>query len=264
MRHKKLYRIYIDESGDHTYHSLDDTAKRYLGLTGCIIEADYYRTTFHSALEALKQEHFPHDPDEPVILHRREIIDRSGPFWRLRDPNNLEAFNQNILEFLAEQKYVVITVVIDKKSHRERYEASAFHPYHYCLAAMLERYCGFLNFYNAKGDVLAESRQGKEDRELMAAYQKTRETGTFYRDRHFFQKVLTSQELKIKPKTANIAGLQLADLLAYPSKQEILVAEKRIDDEGVFGKQICRVIQGKYNQQIYQGKVGGYGKIFLK
>jgi len=261
---KRLYRIYIDESGDHTYHSLDDPARRYLGLTGCIIAAEYYRTTFHRALENLKQKHFPHNPDEPIILHRNDIINRKGAFWRLRDADRREAFDQDILRFFAEQKYVLITVVIDKKVHIERYGEAAFHPYHYCLTAMLERYCGFLNFFNVRGDVMAESRQGTEDRELMSAYQTLYETGTQWRGHDFFRNVLTSHELKLKPKTANVAGLQLADLLAYPSKQEILVNEKRIENIEVFGKQICQVIQGKYNQQIYQGKVRGYGKIFLK
>jgi len=261
---KKLYRIYIDESGDHTYHSLDDAAKRYLGLTGCIIEAEYYRTIFHPALETLKQKHFPHDPDEPVILHRREIIDCTGAFWRLRDKDKRKAFDQDILSIFSEQKFMLITVVIDKKVHMERYGEAAFHPYHYCLTAMLERYCGFLNFFNARGDVMAESRQGTEDRELMSAYQTVYETGTQWRGRDFFRNVLTSHKLKLKPKTANIAGLQIADLLAYPSKQELLASEKRIYETEVFGKQICQVIQGKYNQQIYQGKVRGYGKIFLK
>lgn len=264
MTHKKLYRIYIDESGDHTYHSLDDATKRYLGLTGCIIEAEYYRSTFHPTLEALKQKHFPHDPDEPLILHRGEIINCRGAFWRLREAGRREAFNQDILRFFAEQKYVLITVVIDKKVHKERYGEAAFHPYHYCLTAMLERYCGFLNFFNASGDVMAESRQSREDRELKAAYETVYKTGTQWRGRDFFLNVLTSHEIKLKAKTANIAGLQLADLLAYPSKQEVLVSEKRIADTGIFGKQICQVIQGKYNQQIYQGKVRGYGKIFLK
>lgn len=261
---KRLYRIYIDESGDHTYHSLDDPARRYLGLTGCIIAAEYYRTTFHLALENLKQKHFPHNPDEPVILHRNDVINRKGAFWRLRDANNLEAFNRDILRFFAEQKYVLITVVIGKKSHRERYAESAFHPYHYCLTALLERYCGFLNFYNAEGDVMAETRQTKEDTKLRAAYRKIYETGTFYRSDDFFRNVLSSNKLKLKPKTSNIVGLQLADLLAYPSKQEILVIKKRIAKLGSFSKQIRKVIQPKYNQQIYQGRITGYGRIFLK
>ncbi len=260
----KRYRLYVDESGDHTYYELEEPAKRYLGLTGTFIESEHYRITFQPEIEGFKQKHFPHNPDEPVILHRADIINRRGPFWRLRDTEKEQAFNEDFLQFIREQDYRIITVVIDKKAHIERYGKVAYHPYHYCLAALLERYCGFLNFYNAQGDVLAESRGGTEDLELKRAYQKLYKQGTWYWGSKSFQRALTSSEIKVKPKSVNIAGLQLSDLLAYPSKQEILIEEQRIDDPGDnFGKQICQCIQAKYNQQVYQGRIKGYGKIFL-
>jgi len=260
----KLYRLYIDESGDHTYYETEDPAKTHLGLTGILIEYEYYRTTFQPELELLKQRHFPHSPDEPVILHREDIINRRGPFWRLRDPEKEEAFNEDLLQFLKVQRYIVISVVIDKNSHIKRYGDAAYHPYHYCITAMLERYCGYLNFYNARGDVLAESRGGAEDRRLKSAYIRLYEEGTHYRGTSFFQKALKSCEIKLKPKWKNIAGLQIADILAHPSKQEILIEQQRVDDPGDnFGKQICQCIQTKYNQQVYEGRIWGYGKIFL-
>ena len=261
----KRYRLYIDESGDHTYEDIKDPARRYLGLTACFVESEVYRTQFYPALEALKQAHFPHSPDEPVILHRKELINRRGPFWRLRDPENERRFNEAILHFLADQVYVLIAAVIDKRAHIERYSGAAYHPYHYCLAALLERYCGFLNRFNAQGDVMAESRGGTEDRQLKAAYRRLYESGTYFRDAAFFQKVLTSKEIKLKPKLANIAGLQVADLLAYPCKQEILAAEGRIEDPGeVFGKEICHCIGPKYNRRYRNGLVRGYGQVFLE
>jgi hypothetical protein len=260
----KRYRLYIDESGDHTYYKLEDPAKRYLGLTGIFIETDYYRTIFQPEMEKLKQKHFPHSPDEPVILHRKDIINRSGPFWRLRDKTKEDAFNKDFLEFIKEQDYCIITVVIDKKTHIERYGDVAYHPYHYCLTALLERYCGFLNFCNAQGDVLAESRGGAEDLKLKRAYQKIYIEGTWQRGSNFFQQALTSSQIKVKSKWANIAGLQLSDLIAHPSKQEILIEEQRIDDLGDnFGKQMCQCIQVKYNRQVYRGRIKGYGKVFL-
>jgi hypothetical protein len=79
-----------------------------------------------------------------------------------------DAFNQDLLQFLQQSTYVLITVVIDKKAHTKRYGAAALNPYHYCLAARLEHYYGFMNFYNAKGDIMTESRGSKEDRLLTA------------------------------------------------------------------------------------------------
>jgi len=229
-----------------------------------MVDGEIYRTRFHPALEALKQAHFPHSPDEPIVLHRKELVNRRGPFWRLRDPDNKRRFNDDILEFLTNQEYLLISVVIDKKTHIERYGAAAYHPYHYCLAALLERYCGFLNRFNARGDVMAESRGGTEDKQLKAAYTRLHESGTYLHDAAFFQRVLTSRQLKLKPKSANIAGLQVADLLAYPCKQEILVDEGRLDDPGdVFGREICRCIKTKYNRRFSDGRVRGYGQVFL-
>jgi hypothetical protein len=128
----------------------------------------------------------------------------------------------------------------------------------------LERYCGFLNFYNAQGDVLAESRGGTEDTQLKEAYHTLFRSGTYFHWAESFQRALTSREIKLKPKSANVAGLQVADLLAYPVKQEILLDRRQISDPGdVFSKEICKVIASKYNRQVYEGRVYGYGKVFL-
>ena len=260
----KRYRLYIDESGDHTYKQISKTSQRYLGLIGCFVETETYRAEFHPALDQLKQTHFPRNPDDPIVLHRTDIINRRGAFWKLRDQTVRQCFNKDLLQFLTEQEYILVAVVIDKKSHVDRYRDIAFHPYHYCLTLLLERYCGFLNRFNAEGDVLAESRRGKEDFQLKAAYQRIYENGTLYRDAEFFRGVLTSKELKLKSKTANIAGLQVADILAHPCKEDILLDEQRICDPGpVFGKEVCRAVESKYNRRYSDGCIDGYGKVFL-
>jgi hypothetical protein len=66
----------------------------------------------------------------------------------------------------------------------------------------------------------------------------------------------------LQPKVANIAGLQLADVLAHPVKQVCLLEKKLILDTGeVFGKEVCRAVQGKFNE--CRGRVEGYGKVWL-
>lgn len=260
---KKRYRLYVDESGDHTFKNLDDPAKRYLGLTGVMLDTEYYRTDFQPDLKALKQKHFPHNPDEPVVLHRRDMVDRKGPFWRLRDDAKRIAFDQDFLSFLNTHKYIVITVVIDKKRHVETYGVAAYHPYHYCLTALLERYCGLLNYGNAIGDVLAESRGGGEDEPLKEAYRFVYENGTRFREADFFQRALTSGEIKIKKKEENIAGIQVADLLAYPSRQDVLIRRRLIPPMNDFGEQVRQVITPKYNCRYDTGEIMGYGLVFI-
>lgn len=67
---------------------------------------------------------------------------------------------------LARWDYRVITVVIDKKLHRDQYQVWHFLPYHYCLAVLLERFVLFLHYGNYRGDVMIESRGGQEDHKL--------------------------------------------------------------------------------------------------
>jgi len=231
---------------------------------GIIIEAEHYRTVFHPAFETLKQKHFPHDPDDHLILHRSEIINRRGLFRILLDPDKEELFNTDFLVFISLHNYYVIAVVIDKKYHREKYGTAAYHPYHFCLVLMLERYAGFLSHEGSTGDVMAESRGRVEDQQLSGAYHNIWNTGTFYRPPSFFQNALSSRKLKLKPKSANIAGVQFADLLAHPIKQDILLEKGRIASlGGVFGPKICTAVRPKYNRHLYQGRIKGYGRIFL-
>ena len=153
---------------------------------------------------------------------------------------------------------------IDKERHLNKYGTYAFHPYHYCLAVLLERYCGFLNFSNFKGDALAESRGGTEDNRLKRAYRHIYQNGTRYHKENFFQSSLTSREIKLKPKSANVAGLQVADLLVYHARQDMLIERGHVPDtRSTFAKEICEIMNEKYNRQIYDGRIDGYGKIFL-
>ena len=260
---QKRFRIYIDESGDHTYHDLENPAKRYLCLTGCFLEMSEIQK-LQEDLTLIKRKHFKFDPDEPLIFHRSKIINRRGHFCILQDPQKEEAFNNDLLRFFTHSNYRIIAVVIDKKTHVERYGDFAYHPYHFCLAAILERYCGYLNLHRAIGDVLAESRGGQEDQQLKEVYRRIYKSGTNIRGAEFFQSALTTGEIKLKTKTVDIAGLQLADLLAYPIKQEILIEKNAIPDPGDnFGKRICQAVRSKFNCHSYDGRVAGYGKIFI-
>jgi hypothetical protein len=249
------FRLYVDESGDHTYKNLDDINRRYLGLTGIAIESEYYRLEFQPKLEALKQLHFPHNPDEPVILHREAMCNYRYAFGVLSDPDRSTAWEKDFLDFVETAQFKLFTIIIDKKKHKDRYGGSAFHPYHYCLTCLLERYRGYLIAERAKGDVLAEGRGGQEDLALKKVYREVWRDGTYFISAQEFQKVLTSKELKVKYKSHNIAGLQLADLLAHPSKLYILRSRGKIPESPTsFGTRLAQLFRGKYNP---------YGKVLL-
>ena len=64
----------------------------------------------------------------------------------------------------------MISVCLDKKSHQDTYQVWRYDPYHYCLALLLERFTFFLEHQEVKGDVMAESRGGKEDMRLKKSF----------------------------------------------------------------------------------------------
>ncbi|MEI6169116.1 MAG: DUF3800 domain-containing protein [bacterium] len=257
------YRLYVDESGDHTYNQLDDIARRYLGLLGVWFrQADDY-VAFDLDLNSFKQEIFGARPDKPVVLHRSCIINRKGPFGMLRDPDVRQRFDKGLLEIVRRAKFHVVCVVIDKQTHSGKYD-NPLHPYHYCLAAMLDRYSGWLNHKTAVGDVMAEGRGREEDLQLAQAYRRVYEGGTIMFSHSHHQKALTSKDIKIQTKQANLPGLQLADILAHPVKQAMLIEKGLISETGdVFGKQIIDAVDSKFNKKEGSGQVSGYGKVWL-
>lgn len=74
------YRLYIDEVGNPDLNASQDPNHRYLSLTGVILELGYVDATVFPALEGLKRKYFGSHPDEPVILHRKELLNKKHPF----------------------------------------------------------------------------------------------------------------------------------------------------------------------------------------
>jgi len=259
---EERFRLYIDESGDHVFKHLEEEGHRYLCLLGCWFRGRDYRL-FHQEMEAFKQRHIPHNPDEPIILHREDIVNRRRSFWRLRDPDKAQAFDHDLLALIRRAEFKIVVVVIDKKELNLLYPTPA-HPYHLGLGFMLQRYCGFLNHINRCGDVLAESRGGHEDRLLKDSYAQVYERGAWVKRAAFFQKALTSKELKVKQKSKNIAGLQLADLLANPLRKAVLIEERKVHVPlAPFAKQILEAVKDKFNRHLYNGRVEGYGTVLF-
>lgn len=260
----RKFRIYIDETGTHDLERCEDPNNRYLGLTGIIVELRVVREILVPELERIKQRFFPYDPDSPPIIHRREIINKKYPFNTLREPKIEIQFNKCLLDFLDNLDFKVVSVLIDKLEHKERYRVWKSHPYHYCLSVMLERFVYYLEGESACGDVMAESRGGREDRRLKDSFANLYNHGTDYISSERFQAGLTSKELKIRPKKNNIAGLQLADIIAYPSRQDILRLNNKIPaGPATFGDKIVQILNRSKYYRSNSGVIDGFGRKFL-
>jgi len=259
-----LYRIYIDETGNHDMKHADEPNQRFLALTGVILESGYNAGTLQPEMEEIKHQFFQFDPDEPVIFHRKEMVNHHPPFQSLQDSKVEKRFNETLLSALDRWEYQVITIVLDKKAHRDQYSLWRYHPYHYCLAVMLERFVLFLHYAGNHGDVMVESRGRVEDEKLKESYRRLYANGTDPILSERWQERMTSKELKVKPKSSDIAGLQLADMIAHPSRRDILLTNNLIvDDRDTFGNQICGILHKNKYLRSPKGKIPGYGTKLL-
>jgi hypothetical protein len=111
---ERRYRIYIDESGDHTYNLLNDPAHRYLALLGVWFRQHDAYAVFADDLERFKRSIFGHRPDKPVILHRSAILNLKGPFGILQDPEIHAKFDAGLLEVVRRAQFTMICVIINK------------------------------------------------------------------------------------------------------------------------------------------------------
>ena len=168
MTHSTRYRMYVDESGDDVMDpsKWSSPDARYLGLTGVVIASEAYRTRAHPEFEALEQEFFPHDPDDPVILVRNQIVGKRNLFQIIRDPEVAAHWEARIMRFFDAHVSQIITVVLDKEAFIRSSQSPALRPYSYCITVLTETYCQWLNEVGGTGDVMAESRGKTEDRGL--------------------------------------------------------------------------------------------------
>ena len=70
------YIVYVDESGDHSLQSIDQSYPIF-ALAFCVFHKRHYSEAIVPVIEKFKFNHFGHDQ---VILHEHEIRKRVGVF----------------------------------------------------------------------------------------------------------------------------------------------------------------------------------------
>jgi len=255
----KRYRLYIDETGDSAFNRLSNPIHRYFGLLGVWLEQNA-DAKFTQNLKTFKESIF-HETSMPVAFHRKDIINKKGAFGILREAEINQKFNYGLLNLLSNSEFRLICVLIDKKFLWEQYSNPA-DPYHYCLRAMLDRYCQWLKCRNAVGDVMAEARGKQFDRLLELEYKRFFEENIAYG--HEQKRVLTSSSIKFSRKTDHQAGVELADILAYPIKQNMLITAELIEESDPnFSDMLIRAIKGKYHKNERTEEINGYGLVWI-
>ena len=242
------YRIYIDESGDHSYRGLDNPGRRYLGLTGVAFHNSAYNPAVPLGLEELKRRHFPYDSDFPVILHRKDIVQRRREFRVLQEAERNRGWEAGLLDFLPDCPFRSFTVVFDKEEHLRLNPGSTENAYSRCFMDLLETISGWLTAQpDGTAEFLLESREAKSDRIMQMAYTSLRSLGTYRYSAEEFRTVFPEDALLFRGKEHNIAGLQVADIIVFDQTKLALKESGRplAYPIGPFGSRLNEAIRDK-------------------
>lgn len=263
---KNLQRPYIDEVGNHAISESLPENERFLTLFGIWTSFDSMVNVIQPQMNEIKLEFFQVDPDIPVIFHRKDFSRFRGPFSILyKDEDQRRKFGDRMLQAYSEWDYTAVVVTIDKLEHLHKYKVWRHAPYHYCLEVLLERYVLALQSSGLKGDVMIEARNPSLDDKLKVSFNRLFLEGTRHLPNDLMQSHLTSSEIKLKKKSANIASLQLSDLLAHPAYYDVLVDYGVIESQvSEYGRAVAEILNAsKYHRNIKTGEIKGYGKKLL-
>lgn len=203
--------VFVDESGDHGLARIDPQFPVFV-LVFCIISKGAYSRILLPAVTEFKFRHFGHDQ---VILHEREIRKDLGDFSMLRDKARKTAFLNELTDIIAVLPITVIASVIRKDQLVDRYSRPN-NPYEIALEFGLERLARWLSRrHQGTTAVIVECRGKREDDELELEFRRIC-AGANYRNEVF------PFEPRFVPKSANVPGLQIADLIARPIGRHVL------------------------------------------
>lgn len=201
------YVVYVDESGDHSLASIDSGYPVFV-LALCVFHKRHYSERIIPAIEKLKFNYFGHDS---VVLHETDIRKQRGDFAFLSHKPRRDEFVGWLSQIMAKANFVLIACVVDKQ-RLDRQAGSESNPYHVALDLCLRRLHDFLaekGQEKRQTHVIVECRGKKEDRELELEFLRIRAGDGKQAQPLPFQLVFAD-------KKTNLAGLQLADLVARP------------------------------------------------
>lgn len=201
------YVVYVDESGDHSLVSIDAGYPVFV-LALCVFHKRHYSEKIIPAIEKLKFNYFGHDS---VVLHETDIRKQKGDFAFLSHRPKRDEFVAWLSDIMVQSNFILIACVVDK-ARLSRSEGEASNPYHIALDICLQRLHDFLaekGQEDLQTHVVVECRGKKEDRELELEFRRICDgSGSQARQLPF--------HIVFADKKTNLAGLQLADLVARP------------------------------------------------
>lgn len=237
------YLVFVDESGDHGLENIDPQYPVFV-LAFCIIPMTEYARVVLPSIAEFKFRHFGHDQ---VILHERDIRKDAGDFSNLRDKTRKAGFIEELTAIIGSLEVTVIASAIRKDLLVNRYRHPN-NPYEIALGFGLERVARWLARRGRQNTtIIVECRGKREDDELELEFRRVC-AGANYKNETL------SLEPRFVPKSANVPGLQIADLIARPIGRHILNPDQQ--------NRAFDVISTKFDRSP-KGDIRGWGlKVF--
>ncbi len=211
------YLVFVDESGDHHLSRIDPLYSVFVLAFTIIKKSDYIHQVCRD-LQQFKLRYWSHDE---VVLHEHEMRKPRDAFAFLQRRPIREHFLSELSGLMADLPATIIAVVIDKVRFASRHEASTG-AYDYAMERGLNAVFHYLadqGQTEVSTPIVVECRGRKEDNELELSFRRFCDIGNAHAR-------LLPLELVMVPKTANSAGLQLADLIARPIGLYVLRPEQ--------------------------------------
>lgn len=204
--------LFIDETGDHGLLHIDPNNPVFL-LCGILIDSEEYQR-WREKLNVIKTKYWG---DKTVHFHSRDIRKCQKEFQILLDLKLKAEFYNDINEAIKSTDFTVICAGIKKQEFIHSYGKLINDVYEVCLSFILERTifkCDEYGSIDHKISSVVECRGKKEDRRLTEYFNKILSVGTGYVSKDRFARY--NMNLNFRDKKANVNGIQLADLIAYP------------------------------------------------
>lgn len=217
-----MYYLFIDESGDHGLKTIDKDFPVFV-LCGVLIHHEEYKI-IEDRVNSLKRSIWG---DKKVIFHSTDIRRKRKEFTNLIDPVTYESFMIGLNNIMSKSNYTVIASCVDKLEFVRIFGKIITNIYSVSLSFIMERMVFFLDDVDPKDkkvQICIEARGKKEDASLRSDFDIVISRGTNFVTSKRFQDL--GANIHFRPKSNDVTGLQLSDLIAYPIARHILDKER--------------------------------------
>ena len=244
--------LFLDESGDHSLSIIDPQFSVFV-LCGVIMDEEYHRNIATERLDAFKMRLLG---NREIILHTADFTRNKSGFEAMSNHEFRTDFFNALQDVIRGLEFRIVACVIKKEHHLQKYGLNALDPYLLSLSVVVERFifeCG-----SAGGTIVAEARNPTLNNALDLAFLDLKIRGTTFISATKVQRRI--HNFAIRQKKDNIAGLQIADVVATPIGRHAMgkTTYPHYCDQGDF----FHVVKPKF-RQAWDGKIEGRGLVIL-